>query len=133
MNPDKLHGKQEQEQLLKDALQLNEPLAKAYYLKEELRLFWKQNSKQAADKFIMGWIAKAESSGVKKMISFAKTIRKNFKKILAWYDYPISTGILDGTNNKIKTLTKKAYGFRDQEYLELKLLGLHRSKYQLTG
>ncbi len=29
------------------------------------------------------------------------------------HDYPISTGILEGTNNKIKTLSKQAYGFRD--------------------
>jgi len=112
---------------------LNEPLATAYYLKDELRQFWSYNSKTIAESNIMSWIIKAEGSGVRMLIQFATTIRKQFKRILAFYDYPISTGILEGTNNKIKTLTKQAYGFRDKEYFKLKLLGLHRSKYQLTG
>ncbi len=94
---------------------------------------WSQKSKAAADSFIMSWILKAEQSGVKMLIDFSKTIRKHFQNILAHYDYPISTGILEGTNNKIKTLTKRAYGFRDREYFKLKLFGLHRSKYRLTG
>ena len=116
-----------------DALKLNEPLAKAYYLKDELRQFWLYESKTEAESNIMSWIVKAEGSGVKMLIRFAKTVRKQFKQILAYYDCPISTGILEGTNNKIKTLTKQAYGFRDNDYFKLKLLGLHRSKYQLTG
>ena len=36
--------------------------------------------------------------------------------ILAYYDYPISTGPLKGTNNKIRTMQRQAYGFRDKEF-----------------
>ena len=53
--------------------------------------------------------------------------------IVAYYDYPISTGPLEGTNNKIKTMKRQAYGFRDQELLRLKILELHRTKYALVG
>ena len=53
--------------------------------------------------------------------------------ILAYYDYPISTGPLEGTNNKIKTMKRQAYGFRDPEFLKLKILGIHESKYALVG
>ncbi|MBU2647760.1 transposase, partial [bacterium] len=38
-----------------------------------------------------------------------------------------------GTNNKIKTLSKQAYGFRDKEYFKLKIKAIHRSKYVLAG
>ena len=112
---------------------MNRPLAIAYYLKEDLRQMWSQKSKAEADTFIMSWIIRAEVSGVKMLKRFAKTIRKHFKKILAHYDYPISTGIIEGTNNKIKTLSKRAYGFRDAEYFKLKIMALHKSKYVLTG
>jgi transposase len=49
------------------------------------------------------------------------------------YRYPITTGPLEGTNNKIKTMKLQAYGFRDQEFLKLKILALHESKYALVG
>ncbi|MES9882116.1 MAG: transposase [Sedimenticola sp.] len=40
---------------------------------------------------------------------------------------------MEGTNNKIKTLQKMAYGFRDMEFLKLKIKGLHETKYALAG
>ena len=53
--------------------------------------------------------------------------------LLAYYDYPISTGPLEGTNNKIKTMKRQAYGFRDQEFFKLKILATHEAKYALVG
>ena len=123
----------EETQRLNDAIELNKPLATAYYLKEDLRQMWSKKTKADAEIFIKCWIFKAEKSGIKMLEDFANTIRKHVNSILAHYDFPISTGILEGTNNKIKTLIKRAYGYRDKEYFTLKLLGLHRSKYQLTG
>jgi transposase len=40
---------------------------------------------------------------------------------------------LEGTNNKIKTMKRKAYGYRDFEFFKLKLLDLHNKKYALIG
>jgi transposase len=40
---------------------------------------------------------------------------------------------LEGTNNKIKTLKRQAYGFRDKEFFKLKIMALHESKYALVG
>jgi len=51
----------------------------------------------------------------------------------ACYDYPISTGPLEGTNNKSKTMKRQAYGFRDQQFLRLKILAIHETKYALVG
>ena len=64
----------------------------------------------------MDWIIYAESSGIRVLKEFSKTLRFHAQGILAWYDYPISTG-LEGTNNKIKTMKRQAYGFRDPEGL----------------
>ena len=46
-------------------------------------------------------------------------------------DYPISTGPLEGTNNKIKTMQRQAYGFRDIEFFYLKIMAIHQTKYAL--
>ena len=40
---------------------------------------------------------------------------------------------MEGTNNKIKTLTRQAYGYRDEDFFILKLLGLHESRNKLVG
>ncbi len=52
---------------------------------------------------------------------FQKTLRIHALGILAWYDHEISTGPLEGTNNKIKTLKRQAYGFRDLEFFKLRI------------
>ena len=64
---------------------------------------------------------------------FAQTLRFHAHGLLAYYDYPISTGPLEGTNNKIKTMKRQAYGFRDHEFFILKILGIHESRYALVG
>ena len=67
------------------------------------------------------------------LMSFAKTLAAHREGILAWYDYPISTGPLEGTNNKIKTMKRQAYGFRDLEFFILKIMAIHESTYALVG
>ena len=64
---------------------------------------------------------------------FARTLANHMGGILAYYDCPISTGPLEGTNNKIKTMKRQAYGFRDLEFFKLKIMGLHLTKYALVG
>lgn len=63
----------------------------------------------------------------------AKTLSAYRSGILAYYDFPISTGPLEGTNNKIKTMKRHAYGFRDMEFFKLKIMALHETKYALVG
>lgn len=118
---------------LQDALRLNEPLAIAYYLKDELNEIWEQDDEEAAQWLLMDWIFYAESTGIRVLKQFAKTLRLHAAGILAWYDYPISTGPLEGTNNKIKTMKRQAYGFRDPEFLKLKIYAIHQTKYALVG
>jgi hypothetical protein len=62
----------------------------------------------------------------------AKTLRRHEEGLLAYYDYPLSTGPLEGTNNKIPALQRQAYGYRDREFFRLKLMALHEAKYVLS-
>jgi transposase len=132
-NPENLDEKRNERQRLQEALRLNEPLACAYYMKEDLRLMWKQHSKADAAAHLDDWISRAEASGIRILKEFAKTLRLHRQGILAYYDYPISTGPLEGTNNKIKTMQRQAYGFRDREFFILKIYALHSSRYALVG
>src|SRR5579871_210640 len=132
-NPENLDPKRNEKQRLDEALNLNAPLFVAYYLKDQLRQLWEQPDKRTARAFLKDWIALAELSGVRMLIKFAKTLALHREGILNYYNYRISTGPLEGTNNKIKTMQRQAYRFRDHEFFKLKILALHESRYALVG
>ena len=133
MNPENLDPLRDERQRLQDALDLNTPLTVAYYLKEDLRQIWKQTNKREARRVLDDWIRRADVSEVPMLQRFARTLEEHRDGILAFYDYRISTGPLEGVNNKIKTMKRQAYGFRDREFFKLKILGLHQTKYALVG
>lgn len=118
---------------LQEALKLNESLSAAYYLKEALRELWRKPGKLTARFAILDWYHQAMSSGVRMLQEFARTLLANQDKILNWYDHPISSGKMEGTNNKIKTMQRMHYGLRDKEFFKLKLFQLHATKYALVG
>jgi transposase len=118
---------------LLQALRLNQSLAVAYYLKDDLNEFWEQPDKLAAERWLQAWIEDAEGSGIRLLQKFAKTLASRRSSLLAWYDYPISTGPLEAVNNKIKLLNRQAFGYRNREFFELKLFTLHESRYALVG
>ena len=132
-NPENLNAAKAEKDRLKEALQLNHPLSCAYYLKEDLRQIWFQKSKDRAHRVLADWVKRAESSGIKMLVKFSKTIASFRSGILAYYDYRISSGALEGTNNKIKTMKRMAYGFRDMEFFKLKIMVIQEAKYALVG
>ncbi len=135
MNPENLkqNEKVDEKAQLQEALKLNESLSVAYYLKEDLRQFWNQKSKPAAEKFLEAWCRRADASGIRQMQTMAKTLRMHRRGLLNWYDHPISTGPLEGINNKIGALQRRAYGYRNYEHIKERLLTLHHTKYALQG
>jgi transposase len=132
-NPENLDPSKDEHRRLQEALELNQPLATAYYLKEELRQFWQQVNKTAAKRFLNSWLARAEASGITILKKIARTLRLYSFGLIAWYDHAISTGPLEGLNNKIKTMQRNAYGFRDEQYFTLRIYSLHETKYALVG
>ncbi len=132
-NPENLDPRHNERARLEEALRINQPLATVYYMKEDLRQIWGQADKATARRVLQDWIRRAEASGIKILQKFAATLALYRAGILAYYDFPISTGPLEGTNNKIKTMKRQAYGFRDKEFLKLKIYAIHMTKYALVG
>jgi transposase len=132
-NPENLDPEKKEKERLAEALKLNEPLSCAYYLKEDLRQIWLQPNKETAEIVFADWVKRAQSTSIKMLKKFADTLAGYKSGILAYYDYRISSGPLEGTNNKIKTMKRMAYGFRDMEFFKLKIMALHETKYALVG
>lgn len=132
-NPEHLDDARQESRRLEEALKLNASLAAAYYLKEDLRQFWQQPTRVAADVFLDRWCARADATGIRRLQTFAKTLKAHRQGLLDWYLYPISTGPLEGTNTKIRVLQRQAYGYRDQTFFQLKLYALHETKLALVG
>src|SRR5262249_15092995 len=129
-NPDS--GKDEKRRV-KEAAKPKEPPEAAYYRKEDRRRFWEQPGKRFATTFLDGWIRRAEASGIKVVQQMARTLAAHRSGLLAYYDVMISSGPMEGTNNKIKTMKRQAYGFRDREFFKLKILAIHETRYELVG
>jgi len=74
-------------------------------------------------------------------MKFATRLLHHAEGILNYFRYPISTAMVEGINNKIKVVKRKAnkikvvkrkaYGYRDVEYFKLKIYNLHLSRYSL--
>jgi transposase len=132
-NPENLDESKNEKERLNKLLEINQPLAAAYLMKEKLRFIWFQTDKEHAEKELDEWIGEARVSGVSILKLFANKLESHRKGIMAYYDHRISTGPLEGTNNKIKTMKRQAYGFRDMEFFKLKIMAIHESKYALVG
>ena len=107
-------------------MELNEPLYQAYLLKEELRWFWSLISAQRAEKFLETWVQEAYATGLKSFQKLADSLLRHKPGLISYFSHRISTGPLEGLNNKIKVLKRQAYGFRDDEYFKLRLYFLHQ-------
>lgn len=132
-NPENLRTDKDEAKHLEEALRINKDLNTAYYLKEDLRMLWGQGTKARAEKHLDAWIRKAKVSGIRQLMTMAKTLNTCRAGLLAWYDHPISSGKLEGVNNKIGAIQRQAYGYRDQEFFHLKIYAAHLTSYKLVG
>lgn len=118
---------------LQAALELNQPLSVAYYLKEELRTLWGYRDIDRMASFLDDWIRRAMESGITPLATFAKTLLAFRPAILNSAKHPVSNGKLEGINNKIGAMQRVHYGLRDFQFLTLRLLTLHRAKHSFCG
>jgi Transposase and inactivated derivatives len=118
---------------LEKALSVSADLAVGYALKEQLYELWEADDETEAFGLLVEWIEDAEWSQIPEMQAFAKTLRNHWQEILNYHYCELTSGPLEGLNNKIKTLKRQSYGFRDQEYFKLKILAIHRTRYALVG
>ena len=95
---------------LDNILQTNTPLFHAYYLKEDLDQIWMQKSKEEGEKQLCYWCERARETKLKPFIKVANTLMAKRTGILAWYEAHVTNATLEGINNKIKVMKRKAYG-----------------------
>ena len=79
----------------------------------------------------MNGYKKAFASDIKPLQKFAAKIAAHRVGILNYFNHRITTGPVEGINNKIKVLKRQAYGFRDMEYFKLRIFSLHEARYAL--
>lgn len=129
---EKLLQTQNKASRLEALLAINENLNRAYLLKEDLRQLWEQPDKKSARTFLRVWLKEALSVSMAPIRQLAKTIKNNATGILSWFDHRISTGPLEGLNNKIKVLKRRAYGYRNYKFFRLLLLFIHQTTFKLA-
>jgi len=118
---------------LETLLAVNEPLYLAHSLKEQFQLFWEKTSIEEAEHFLIHWGLDALATGLKPLRRVVKTLSQYREGLLNYFKHRISNAGAEGINNKIKTMKRQAYGFRDMEYFKLRLYHLHESRYAFVG
>ena len=108
------------EEHLCKALDITRPLAAVYYLKESFWRVWWQDNEHDISLVLDDWIEQARESGLKPMETMPDTFQRHREGILSWYDFRIANGKLEGINNKLKTMKRQAYGYRDMDFFRLK-------------
>lgn len=74
------------------------------------------------------WCKLADKTGISYLKTMAKTIRKYIKGIISYWNTGITNAFMEGFNNKIRWLNKQDYGYRDIEYLKLKIFDLPNAR-----
>ncbi len=99
---------------LADLVRYNLRTVKAYLLKEDLQQLWDETSSEKADTFIKNWTFRAMRSRIEPVKKIARMLRRHKPLILNWFHARglISAGSTEGMNNKLKVVTRRAYGLR---------------------
>ena len=120
----------EQQQTLRQILEQNQNLHSAYLLKEQFRQLYDLDPEdgeppealyQRAFQFLVGWMRRALDSRLQPFRHFVNQLKRRWQGVLNYYRYPLTNGLSEGLNNKIASLKKRAYGYRNLEYFTLKI------------
>jgi transposase len=114
----------EGKQALRTLLAANKRLNTAYLLKESFGQLWSYSSEAWARRFFENWRAALKWQRLKPLEKFAELVERHWEGIAAYCkpENKVSLGFVEGLNNKIRVIQRRAYGLRDEEYLRLKIL-----------
>lgn len=107
---------------LNQLLKANRRLFKAHLLKESFTHLWSYSSKTWAKKFFQGWVGQLKWSRLKPYKRFARMVEQHLDGILAYCDKKVSLGYIEACNLKARNIIRRAYGYRDKEYMKLKII-----------
>lgn len=108
---------------LSELLKYNLQSVRSYLMREDFQQFWEYVSPGWAGRFLDQWCTRAMRSKIEPMKKIARSLRGHRTLILNWFRAKgmISAGTVEGLNNKAKLTTRKAYGFRTYEAIEIAL------------
>lgn len=108
---------------LADLLRYNLKAVRAYLLKEDFQFFWDYVSPYWAGRFLDRWCERAMRSRLQPMKKVARSLRRHRELLLNWFRArgEISSGIVEGFNNKAKVTMRNAYGYRSFKNAETSL------------
>lgn len=108
---------------LRELLPYNLQSVRAHLQREDFQRFWEYASLTWAGKFLDEWTTGVMRSKIEPMKKAAKMLRRHRALILNWFeaDGALSSGVVEGLNNKVKLTTRKSYGFRTEEGVKLAL------------
>ena len=111
-------------QALKTLLAANKRLNTAYLLRESFGQLWRYEREGWARRFFENWRASLKWQRLKPYEKFAEIIDRHWDGIAAYCkpQNKVALGFVEGLNNKIRVIQRRAYGLRDEEYLRLKIL-----------
>ena len=109
---------------LEKLLKINKRLNVAYMLKESFGQLWDYDAEGWARKFFENWKKALKWQRLKSYEAFCGLIERHWDGLAAYCkpENKVSLGFVEGLNNKIRVIQRRAYGFRDEEYLRLKIL-----------
>ncbi len=114
--------KKEHKEKLKKLLEINKTLSTLMILKDKLKHLWDYTYPGKANKSLAEWITMSYQIKNKDVQKFGEMLLKHFFGIVSHCEYKIHTSKLEGVNNKIKVIKRKAYGFHDERYFALKVI-----------
>jgi len=108
---------------LSELLKYNLKSVRSHLLREDFQRFWQYVSPGWAAKFLDQWCLRTMRSRIDPMKKVAQTLRNHRELILNWFRAKgaVSAGTVEGLNNKVKLTTRKSYGFRTCEAIEISL------------
>lgn len=109
---------------LSELLKYNLRSVRAYLFREDFQRLWEYSSAWWAGKFLDEWTGRVMRSRLEPMKKIARSMRTHRPLILNWFRArgQISSGAVEGLNNKVKLVTRKSYGFRTAKVAKLALL-----------
>jgi transposase len=102
---------------------IDEYLAPCHELKEEFRLFFEEiKIQESASAFLDYWTVRVEETGIPELIAFGRTLSNWREEILNYWNYSISNGFVEAQNHKIQNIKRRAYGYRNNENFDRRVL-----------
>ena len=94
-----------------------------YLLKEEFHTICdKARDREQAERFLRAWVWKVEETGDKRLLKFVKTLQNWWDEFLNYFVDHVTQGFVEGINNAIRAVIRRAFGFRNFDNFRLQIL-----------